>query len=232
MPAKRSSVWDWLAVGAASFTLAATIILIRTCGVQPFSLPSTSMEPSLLMGDYFFANKSAYGYSHYSLPYSPRIFSGRIFAAQPRRGDIVVFRIQRNDTLDYVKRLVGLPGDRIQMKGGVLYINGAAVRRERIADFDYASDGRTRPVAHWRETLPDGASYETLEQGRANTQEFVVPPESYFVLGDNRDNSLDSRFAEFGFIPAENLIGKVVLIFYSVGPGGAPRDERIGLRPR
>ncbi len=236
MPAKHSSLWTALAVGAACVGLVVFVVLIRACAFQPFSLPSGSMEPSLLIGDYFFADKSAYGYSHYSLPFSPHLFSGRIFAAQPRPGDLVVFRGPRNDSVDYVKRIVGLPGDRIQMKDGALYINGAAIRRERIADFadfDSSLDGRAVRIKRWRETLPNGASYDTLEQGRMNTREFLVPPESYFVLGDNRDNSLDSRFpGEFGYVPAENLVGRVALIFFSVGPGGLPRDERIGLRPR
>jgi len=189
------------------------------------------MEPSLLQGDYFLANKFAYGYSRYSLRFSQHLFSGRIFAAQPKRGDLVVFRGPRD--FDYVKRVVGLPGDRIQMKGGALYINGAAVRRERIADYEDARDRRLVLVGRWRETLPGGASYETLEQRGMNTQEFLVPAESYFVLGDNRDNSLDSRFPrEFGYVPAENLIGRVALIFFSIGPGGLPRNERIGLTPR
>lgn len=233
MPAKRSSFWGLFLLIASGPALVAFIVLIYTCAYQPFSVPSTSMEPSLLSGDYFFVDKSAYGYSHYALPFASHLFSGRIFAAQPRRGDLVVFRSPRDATLDYVKRVVGLPGDRIQMKGGVLYINATAVRRERMSDFEYASDRQLMLAKRWRETLPNGVSYETLDQEIADTPEFLVPPESYFVLGDNRDNSLDSRFPrELGYVPSENLIGRVALIFFSVGPGGLLRDERIGLRPQ
>jgi signal peptidase I len=233
VPAKRSSHWAWLAIGAACVALAALVVLFHTCAFQSFSVASSSMEPSLLIGDYLLVDKSAYGYSHYSLPFSPHLFSGRIFAAQPRRGDLVVFRAPRNDRVDYIKRVVGLPGDRIQMKGGALYINGTAVQRERMADFEYASDRRLILAKRWREKLPNGPSYETLEQGNMNTQEFLVPPGSYFVLGDNRDNSLDSRFpSEFGYVPAENLVGRVALIYWSISEDGLPRNARIGLRPR
>ena len=233
MPTKRSSVLAGVAISVGCLALIALPVLIRTFAVQPFSMPSGSMEPSLLIGDYFFVNKSAYGYSHYSLPFSPRLFLGRILAARPQRGDLAVFRLPRNDTVDYVKRVIGLPGDRIQLKNGVLYINGAAIRRDRMANFEYAEDRRLLLAARWRETLPNGASYETLGQDLATTMEFLVPPENYFVLGDDRDNSLDSRFPrEFGYVPDENLVGRVAVIFFSVGPSGLPRTERIGLTPQ
>ncbi len=236
MAGQRSDFWGKLALVAACLGLPA-YVLFRTCVFQLFNVPSTSMEPSLLIGDYFLVNKSAYGYTHYSLPFSPRLFAGRLFAAEPRRGDLVIFRLPRDDAVDYIKRVVGLPGERIQMRGGALYINGAAVKRERVADFDHALAGRTTRVKHWRETLPNGVSYETLDtqdNGTLDdTPEFTVPTGRYFVLGDNRDNSVDSRMAkDVGYVPAENLIGRVALIVYSVDPDGRPRTERIGLRPQ
>jgi signal peptidase I len=224
-----------LAVVAACLALP-VFILVRTFGVQLFSMPSSSMEPSLLIGDYFIVNKAAYGYTRFSLPFSLPLFSGRILAADPRRGDLVVFRLPRDASTDYVKRVVGLPGDRVQMRGGVLYINGTAAGHERLADFDHADGVGNRRVKRWRETLA-GASYETLDlQDNGpfdNTQEFTVPAGHYFVLGDNRDNSLDSRMQDdFGYIPADYLVGRVAMIVYSVAPGGQFRDDRIGLTVR
>ena len=172
-----------------------------------------------------------------SLPFSLPLFSGRIFGAQPRYGDVMVYRYPRDASVDYVKRVVGLPGDRIQMIQGQLYLNGAPVKRERLADI--IEEGR--PAKHWRETLPNGASYETLDitdNGFLdNTQIYVVPAGAYFVLGDNRDNSQDSRIATHGYVPFDNLIGRVETIFWSVNPntraGAAPvRVERIGMRVR
>ena len=191
----------------------------------------------MLIGDYIFVSKYAYGYSRYSLPFSPPIFSGRILGAQPRYGDVVVFRYPRDTSVDYVKRVVGLPGDRVQMIQGQLYLNGTPVKRERLADI--IEEGK--PAKHWRETLPNGASYETLDLTDNgfldNTQIYVVPANAYFVLGDNRDNSQDSRMAAHGYVPFENLIGRVETIFWSVNPnaraGAAPvRLERIGMRVR
>ena len=134
-------------------------------------------------------------------------------------------------------RIVGLPGDRIKMRDGQLYINGAAVARERAADFALdVGAGFPQHVRRWRETLPNGVSYETLDledNGPLdNTPEFTVPPDNYFMLGDNRDNSIDSRMPDVGYVPAENLIGRIVMIFYSVNPNSTPRTDRIGLVPQ
>ena len=199
-------------------------LVIRTVLFQPFNIPSGSMKGTLLVGDYLFVSQFSYGYSHYSLPFSLPLFSGRIFASPPERGDVVVFRLPRDDTTDYIKRVIGLPGDRIQMIDGRLHINGVAVRRERVSDFIDDEDGTSERVRRWRETLPNGVSYETLdlqENGFLdNTEEYVVPSGHYFMMGDNRDNSADSRvLSAVGYVPFENLIGKAQVIFFSIGDG-------------
>src|SRR6266496_3647030 len=139
-------------------------LVIRTFLFQPFNIPSGSMKATLLVGDYLFVSKYSYGYSHYSFPLSPPLFSGRIFGSPPERGDVVVFRLPKDDSTDYIKRVIGLPGDRIQMIDGMLHINGQPVRRERVEDFVDTEEGtRASRVKRWRETLPNGVSYTTLD---------------------------------------------------------------------
>jgi len=192
-------------------------LVVRTLLFQPFTIPSGSMLPNLLVGDYLFVSKFSYGYSRFSLPFSPNLFDGRIWAGSPERGDVVVFKYPPNPQLDYIKRVVGLPGDKIQMINGVLHINGEAVKREAAGTWTPENGGPAIPV--FRETLPNGVSYDTLDVNPAsegdNTAVFEVPPGQYFFMGDNRDNSLDSRF-DVGFVPAENLVGPAQIIFFSV----------------
>ena len=190
---------------------------------------------SLLVGDHFFVSKYSYGYSRYWLPFSTPLFSGRVFASEPRRGDVAVFRLPKDDSVDYVKRIVGLPGDRIQMINGVLQINGQPIKHERIDDFVGDKGQRAK---RYRETLPNGVAYTTLDLADNgfydNTQVYLVPPGHYFMLGDNLDNSTDSRvLSQFGYVPLENLIGRVEVVFFSIKPASdnAPseiRYERIG----
>jgi signal peptidase I len=200
-------------------------LVIRTFFFQPFNIPSGSMKATLLVGDYLFVSKYSYGYSHYSLPLSPNIFSGRIGAfSKPERGDIVVFRLPKDDSTDYIKRVIGLPGDKVQMIDGVLHINGQPTKRERVEDFIDEEEGRrTTRVRRWRETLPNGVSYTTLDLPynlqSDNTEIYEVPPDNYFMMGDNRHNSTDSRFPQVGFVPFENFVGRAQLIFFSVHEG-------------
>ncbi len=193
---------------------------IRTIAFEPFNIPSGSMEPTLLIGDYLFVSKYAYGYSTYSLPYGIRLFSGRIFGSMPERGDVVVFKLPKDNRTDYIKRIIGLPGDRIQVKEGILHINGEPVKRERIEDFVDRENGVVTRTPQFLETLPNGVVHRILEVSDNgpldDTQVYVVPAGHYFAMGDNRDNSLDSRVqGAVGFVPADNLVGRAEILFFS-----------------
>lgn len=214
------------------------VFFVRTFLYQSFNIPSGSMIPTLLVGDYLFASKYPYGYSKYSLPLSPNLYSGRIWEGTPKQGDVIVFRLPRDPSQDYIKRLIGLPGDKIQMKGGVLHINDKPVALKKLEDF--VGPGATcnirKPeirVERLEETLPNGVVHEILNCGPSsadNTAPFEVPAGHYFMMGDNRDNSIDSRFAPdpfdpekggVGYVPAENLVGRADFRFFSVEETGS-----------
>jgi signal peptidase I len=201
-------------------------LVIRTFLFQPFNIPSGSMENTLLVGDYLFVEKFAYGYSRYSFPFGFPPFQGRVLAAQPQRGDVIVFKMPNANSPDYmkdfIKRVIGLPGDRVQMINGQVWLNDKAIPKVRVADYIETDEfGVENNVKRYRETLPGGKSYFVLdrrENGEGdNTQVYVVPPGHYFMMGDNRDNSADSRLevGGFGFVPAQDLEGKAELIFFS-----------------
>ena len=270
---RKDGFWDTLKTVFWALVIA---MVFRSALYQPFSIPSGSMKPTLLIGDYLFVSKFAYGYSHYSLPFAPDWFEGRIWATMPERGDVVVFkrpgrdactqgplgmvaglglaligqgRGAPDDCVDYVKRVIGLPGDRIQVRAGILHINGVALPTVRDGDFvePWVRRGSppglprcvNRPPArggacakeHWRETLPGGRVHSVLNlngiigdtsaplySGADNTSEFTVPEGYLFFMGDNRDNSIDSRFKRrqgIGMVPFENLIGRAEVIALS-----------------
>ena len=202
---------------------------IRTVAFEPFNIPSGSMIPTLLVGDYLFVSKYSYGYSRHSMPFSPNLFNGRIFGSLPARGDVAVFKLPRDNSTDYIKRMIGLPGDRIQVIGGILHVNGVAVQRQNLGPYTVEGDGPRITVRRWLETIPAvggqaAISHQILEASDDgpfdNTQEFVVPAGHVFAMGDNRDNSLDSRAQNMvGFIPVENLVGRAEFIFFSVDEG-------------
>jgi signal peptidase I len=242
---------EWREYGLFLLKLAAIVLIFRSFFFSPFSIPSESMQPRLLIGDYLIVSKWPYGFSRYSMPFNPPLFEGRIFGGLPERGDVVVFKGPPSQKDDYIKRAIGLPGDVIQMRAGLLEINGKPVKKTPMPDFvtpvtqgmrdavaleggdqpcwkpqyeeDAPDGGRQCRYRRFRETLPSGRSYETLDIGDAergdDTEAFVVPADHIFFMGDNRDRSADSRFPAdgraIGFVPVENIVGRAQFVWFS-----------------
>jgi signal peptidase I len=232
----EDGVWETVKVIIQALLIA---FVVRTFFYQPFNIPSASMYPTLKIGDYLFVSKLSYGYGKYSFNFSlglfgnqlvdccPIDFPGRVVLADtPTRGDVAVFKLPTDTDTDYIKRVIGLPGDRIRMSNGVLFINDVAVKKEFIGAYDNANGeaaGGMSEIPMFRETLPNGVSYDVLDMGDQgwadNTDEFVVPEGHYFMMGDNRDNSQDSRYlSEVGYVPIENYVGRADIIFFSIAP--------------
>ena len=195
-------------------------IIIRSLLIQPFYIPSSSMEPNLLVGDRLFVTKYSYGYSKHSFPFSPPIFKGRILSSEPLRGDVIVFKTPADNRTDYIKRLIGLPGDRVQFINSNLYINNSEILRSRISVNDKIYCGNKNiDVFTFEELLPNGKKYNTVylkDYSFQNSDPFIVPEDHYFFLGDNRDCSKDSRYlTSVGYVHKDNLVGKAQFIFFS-----------------
>lgn len=197
-------------------------MFIRTFFFEPFNIPSGSMLPTLQIGDYLFVSKTSYGYSRYSFPFGFADFKGRIMEDEPQRGDVIVFKLPSNPSIDYIKRCIGLPGDKIQVKRGRLYINDEMVAREPVGLERIASpEGGNESLMEYIETLPGGVMHKIYEESDSepldDTEAFIVPEGHYFMMGDNRDNSQDSRVQELvGFVPFDNLVGRAQILFFSV----------------
>ena len=214
---KGSALWETVRTVGYAILIA---LVVRTFAFEPFNIPSGSMNPTLLVGDYLFVSKYSYGYSRYSLPWSPPLFDGRVLGSAPERGDVVVFKKPTDNETDYIKRLIGLPGDRIQVLGGVLHINGEPVPREKIGETTDRDLFTTTTFQVYRETLPNGRQHDIWEASDKdhldNTAEFLVPEDHFFFMGDNRDNSKDSRVLyDVGYVPLDNLVGRAEFLFFS-----------------
>lgn len=223
---QKPSSASWLVELGKTLIYAALLALVfRTVAYEPFNIPSESMLPNLLIGDYLFVSKLSYGYGPYSTPLPLPALKNRLFFTPPERGDVIVFRPPNQPGISYIKRLIGLPGDTVQMREGILYLNGEAVPRAAITAYIHPIQpgGLPQPVPTYTETLPGGKAYTIIEMhgplgNLDNTPVFHVPPQHYFFMGDNRDGSADSREASLGFVPEANLVGKAEMLFFSGKP--------------
>ncbi len=215
---RESGWWETVKIVIQALALA---MLVRVFFYQPFNIPSGSMKSTLLVGDYLFVSKLSYGYSRFSFPGGLNLFSGRVFGSEPKRGDVAVFKLPRENSVDYIKRVIGLPGDEIRMIKGQLHINGTAVPKVRVGDFrTYEDDGPERAIPVFEETLPNGVKYRVLDSDPSgpfdNVGPYKVPAGHYFMMGDNRDNYTDSRASwGVGYVPLENFVGRAEIIFFS-----------------
>lgn len=214
---QSDSLWDLVRILIYALVIA---LVERTFFFQPYNIPSGSMEDTLLVGDFLFVEKFSYGYSKYSLPWGRLLPGfGRVMTAEPERGEVAVFALPSDPSRDFIKRIVGLPGDRIQMLHGVLYVNDKPVPKVRVADFVEDQNGYEHHIARYRETLPNGKSYYVLDKDAESdldtTKVYTVPTGHYFMMGDNRDDSDDSR-GIVGYLPAEYLVGKAEFKFFSI----------------
>lgn len=213
---------EWAEFFKTAMIAVVLALLIRTFLLEPFNIPSGSMKPTLEVGDYLFVSKPAYGFSRYSFPFGAAPIEGRIWTRdkEPQRGDVIVFKLPSNPSIDYIKRIVGLPGDQVQVQGGELYINRRKVPREPVGLTQVDENGRMITMMEYIQTLPGGIMHRIYEEGDDrpldNTEEYIVPEGHYFAMGDNRDNSQDSRVTGLvGYIPMENIVGRASFIFFS-----------------
>ncbi len=212
---------DWGELAKTTVIAILLAILIRTFLFEPFNIPSGSMIPNLLIGDYLFVSKYSYGYSKYSFPFGLGGFEGRIDGKMPEQGDVVVFKLPTDPSIDYIKRVIGMPGDTVQVINGRLYINDKRLDREATGMAEYDNGyGGTVEVSVYKETLPNGVVHTIYEEGDDkqldNTEKFKVPEGHFFMMGDNRDNSRDSRVQDLvGYVPFDNLVGRAEMIFFS-----------------
>ena len=211
---EKGAEQEWMELVKTAFWAVLLALTIRSTIAEPFNIPSGSMKPTLLVGDYLFVSK-------YSFPMGILPFEGRIWASEPKQGDVVVFKLPSDNKTDYIKRIVGMPGDTVQMRGGRLYINGDIIDRELVDTYDVTDRyGRTVKMREYTETLPNGLQHKIFEEGDNgpldNTKIYRIPEGHYFVMGDNRDNSQDSRVSHMvGPIPCQNLLGKAEFLFFS-----------------